>query len=173
MLDLFNKLKLIFKTYYHNCGKSGDYIIEFDAFNVLLVLSEKRNAMLFQGCGDDREEDKQWVEDMQNRLIELMEALRTLLNLNFYMERCGFFMYNQNVNMNIENKTDVLGYLCHFAPDDFTCSVKFLFDGNPFLCFGMIDITAEHITELKKRLADYQFVGSQINTSIKLRIDFY
>jgi hypothetical protein len=180
--DVYHKLVLILNRYYlHKYTFQVDSSEEdayLNAFNMLIVLTEKRDAMMFIAVGDPRNLEPNECTQVQERLILLKDELDQFIRVirmycqldqfHFLVQDHCFYLYHDKLAKEVKEKSDtpfindILGYLSDFEPENFVYWVQFKLNNISFLNFGCIDVTLENITELRQRLANYQSVANEL-----------
>ncbi len=185
-LTSFVKLTNRLSGYYtHEKVAYPDIFAIPEAFNILIVLANKRDAMLFQSVGDAREENKEKVDQQQKHLELLGNHLKRMINFDFglpnfniLVDTCGIYIYHSRIQHEVDARyktktmTDILRYLSPFQPENWDYMVSFKYNGHSFLSFGCIDSNLMFIEELKKRLEDYKFVANETGGKMQMLLKF-
>jgi len=169
-------------------NRDPEELATIDAFDVLIVLADKRPAVLFAGHGDPRVQDQKQVDEMQDHLKALKEELEAMIctklnyQFKFLLKTCGFYLYHedlQHVVTFIQQRnsgrklTDILGYLAPYEPDRWICHAYFTFNGLRFLSFGMQCVRDNDIQELQRRLVQYKSVAAKLDGKVTMGIEFF
>ena len=191
----FSRLKEIIQRYYEHeynftsniedltLPESIKVTTTSDAFDILLVITGTRPAMLFQSV-EDQSVDQKGDQELQEVSLQLSQDLHTLIkhelgirNIKVLFNSGDIWIYNKEIQNEVDEKlgtskmTDILGYLSPFS-SNFTGFIHFKYNGYNLLSFGFKNLTTDKIQELRRRLQAYRSVAEQLDGKVDLSIDF-
>lgn len=182
--DVIEKLRTFFFQYHSHkyaCEPACEpawaiRAAEMSAFNVLIVLAGKREAMLFQSDKDPRNEEL--AEESHTQLLSLYANMAIFMQKwPTYKIACrigGFYVYHIDMQMHLDQSdlSRFLGYLSPFEPNKWSHLIRFSLNRTDFLVFGCTELSFTNLTVLKHRLRSYQAVASCLGGQVRFALEF-
>lgn len=151
-----------------------------EAFNILLVITNARDAMLMQSFEDqsiEQQGSKAIQTIMKERFVKLTELLKPIKNIQVLMDRdYDVWIYNIAIKEEVKEKfntsqmTDVLRYGCQMPPDFVNVSAGYFKYNNQYfmgICFQKKD-TMKMKPLLNEYLLKFQPLAKKLGGQVSL-----
>lgn len=198
LLKIFNDLTELlqhFDKYITEYKKDGSDVVgshwdvHAEAFNILLVITKCRDAMLiqsFEGYNTDANKMIHLEENIKTIMYERYIKLETLIenkykldSINLFFERNCVWIYQRSIQKEVDEKKethhiyDILRYGCEL-PDFDKIVFRAMYKCNDHVFIGVVsgEFNLDHIKYLYNCLEKYKPLANTLNQKVSLDISF-
>jgi hypothetical protein len=197
LMIIFNDLTELLQSFREcmiECKKDDSSVVgdgtdvRAEAFNILLVLTNRRDAMLiqsFEGYNPDADKMKCLEEKINSIMLEKYDKLKLLIqnkykfdSIDLLFQDDNIWIYNRSIQKEVDLKkethhiTDILRYECKFPSREVAFRAAYKCNDTVFIGISGAKINFDHIKYLYNCLEKYKQLADRLNQKVILNIEF-
>lgn len=184
---LFTQLHAILKRYNEYKFESHNNVIRSQremayAFNILLVVTNHRDAMLFQSF-EDQSPEQTGVEEIKRVMNEMYMEIKDVISnkdIGFYVDKYNdLWIYNKKIQAEVDIKkdtkyfADILRYVFPYPRvSKITAFINFMYNNETFIGTSCEELGHDEIDFLRTQLMEFRKLSTIVGGKVSLQITF-